>query len=175
MAVEHGAIVGFDFNDVRCEASPGESADAVVERWHSENERRAALPENIAKWAAMEARMEAERVAAQAKMDSLMARLRSEEILDPQSAIVWLCQMQPHADHVGVTYDRALVESTFLAAGYGRGVLCRLDNEETHQWAARVGWRGQALWLIGQALDGIATMGAPHQVIHSFAEKMGIH
>jgi len=43
MAVERGAIVEFDSNDVRCEASSGESADDVVGRWHAENERRAAL------------------------------------------------------------------------------------------------------------------------------------
>lgn len=162
------------FNDTVVTAMPGMTQDQVLDAWRAEESRLFALPENVAARARAEAEYEERRAVAQSVIDRLVADLATLDLSDMHAAVRWLVAMQPRADLIGVKYDRAAVVRAFEGAGYVRGECTRREHEDEIMWRDRVGREGAIRWLIGQALDGIATVGAPHQVIHSFAERMGI-
>lgn len=175
-----GRVVWFKFNDARLEVTADDLPDAVVARYHAELERIANLSENVERRRKYEEESERDRIEKQTLLDRAILLLNDGQvdITKPEMAIQWLCSVQDSMDRIGVTCDRAAIVARFEVAGYKRGALCSRSHagvkETTKEWRKRVGKNGERKWIIGQALDGIATVGAPHYMVTVFAERAGI-
>jgi hypothetical protein len=163
---EGGAVV-LEFNGARVPVEPHDTADAVYAKWDAEMEaRRRAYwtPERTAARDAEHARDRAAVAEHEATLDVI-------DLAHQPAAIRWLCRMEEMAK-VHAPFSTSRVLQAFFAAGYGIGGYCSVPGESEAEWAARVGLDGRRRWLIGQALDGVRSVGAPHGVIHKFAADL---
>lgn len=151
--------VEFEFNGIVVKAMPGDTAGDLHARWDAAREAE----RKVRDWA----RHEQHR---RRRVADLMADLDSA-VTDPVAAIRWLCNME-EATTIYAPLDRVRILLAFAGRGYTPNVLLREDGESLAAWEKRLGIDGQRRWLIGQALDGIAEVGAPHQVIHTFAKEL---
>ena len=150
----------FNGIEIRARYATTRAADLVA-TWTRRNDARC-----VAWSPAREAqkRADAEDVRAkQVHIRNMVAGLPAIDWTDHAGPIAWLCTMQNAADRVGVVYDRGAVILAFALAGYERNVYCgdTFDGNDRNIFAR---------WLIGQALEGIAAHGAPHGMIHRFAD-----
>ena len=76
----------------------------------------------------------------------------------------WLCNIQQAADYVGVSIDTEKIVQTFKKNGFFTNVNTDDDFDGNDE-------ENVARYIIGQALDGFETVGAPHPVLLSFVEK----
>jgi hypothetical protein len=151
-----------EFNEVTITAERGETADAILARYTSECERRTDAyrksPEGIAAL-----NCAAERTAAlQQAADDLMAALPNLDFTDENAVLDWLCALQEPSDHIGISIDKNSVLIDFAKHGLRPNVNCGPDFDAGDR-------RNFFEWLVGQALDGLATV-AIHGVIHKFAD-----
>lgn len=163
-AKANGVDVEGDFNGIALRASSAESvtAEDLVNFYSQESERRSEeyrkSPEGIK--AAEEA--EGRKNALQEKADQLVTQLDSLDFSNLEAVIDWIVNFQDASDHIGVSFDRKAVIDTFRSHGFDVGVNTGEDfNGEDAENTAK--------WLVGQALDGINSVGAIHQVVHKFA------
>lgn len=97
-------------------------------------------------------------------MNDLMRELQTVDLRDVAKALDWMVRAEDPLGHGHTKADRALIVSTFEASGYRAGEnVGPAFREDDRDNVAR--------YIIGQAMDGIARMGAPHQIIHLFAER----
>lgn len=151
-----------EFNEVTITAERGEAADVILARYTSECERRADVyrksPEGIAATKRAEDRTAALKRAA----DSLIATLPNLDFSDEDAVLDWLCALQEPSDHIGVSIDKNVILIEFAKHGLRPNVNCGPDFDAGDR-------RNFFEWLVGQALDGLATV-AIHGVIHKFAD-----
>jgi hypothetical protein len=155
-------VVG-TFNGIDLVVSPESdlSADDLVQSFHEESEKRAEAyrksPEGIK--AAKEA--EERKHNMQEKANQLIESLGSLDFSDYESVLEWMCNFQEASDHIGVSFDKSQVISTFKDHGFDIGVNTGDDfnGEDAENFAK---------YLVGKALDGINTVGAPHKIVHKF-------
>jgi len=137
------------------------SVDDVVQSFHQESKKRAEeyrkSPEGI------QAEKEAEegKQNMQEKANQLVTGLDSLDFSNYESVLEWICDFQEASDHIGVSFDKSQVISIFKDHGFDIGVNTGDDfNGEDEENFAK--------YLVGQALDGINSVGAPHQIVHKF-------
>lgn len=104
-----------------------------------------------------------QRVERQALMNDLMTELRTLDMRDVAKALGWMARAQDPLDSSAVA-DRALILSTYDGAGYRA-------NENVGPEFVDSDRENVARYIIGQAMDGIAHVGAPHQVLPTFVEQ----
>ena len=150
------------FNGIDIAATGGETEGDIVAAYYAASEARTAAWEASDEGKASRAREERARAEAQRSVDAALRILPTIDWSDHAAPLTWLCEAQPSMDRAGVTFDRAAVVALFRAHGYEANVYCGAAfDPKSRDIFAR--------WVIGQALDGIATVGAPHQVIERFA------
>ncbi|HBR80607.1 MAG: hypothetical protein UW63_C0054G0002 [Candidatus Uhrbacteria bacterium GW2011_GWF2_44_350] len=153
-----------DFNGITLHVSSEESvtAEDLVSFYSQESDRRAEeyrkSPEGIK--AAEEA--ESRKTALQEKAEQLVTQLDSLDFSNLEAVVDWIVDFQDASDHIGVSFDKQKVVDTFRSHGFDVGVNTGKDfnGEDSENFAK---------WLVGQALDGINSVGAIHQVVHKFA------
>lgn len=156
MARKHYVVV-MNFNGVRLALTAQSTVAAEVAKYHAEIERRSEKFRN-----SPEGRRQAARAAA--RLAAALADLDSLDWDSVEAVVNWLCRVTPAFDHGGVNYPREELVARFAEHGYLPNVNCGedyiaddLDNS--------------GRWLIGQALDGIAKVGAPHPMTVDFGER----
>lgn len=163
MANESKETVTANFNDIILTANEGDTAEAIVQFYHEESERRAEAYRNSpeGKKAAREAEERKQKM--QQKHDALMQQLSSLDFNDDVAVLDWLCEFQDPSDHIGVSTQKDVVLATFAAHGYHPSVNCgkEFNGEDRNNFKH---------WLVRQALDGLQKMGAIHQVVHKFTD-----
>lgn len=95
------------------------------------------------------------------------------DLTDLRAALRWLCVLETLAK-IHTPVPKQVILDKFKAAGLEPGVNIRPKDESVEDWQARMGEEGQLRWVIGQGLDGVAFVGSPHGVIHSFAKDFGV-
>lgn len=160
-------VVEFDFNGVKLRATPESNGSDLAGEYNAEIRRRSDAywtPERKAEKLAKE---KADKQA----LGAHIVALDGVNLVDWKAALCWLCRLEELA-MVHTPYDQ--VVARFRRAGWDVGGGSRKGEESTEDWARRVGAQGQIRWLIGQALDGVERIGAPHGVIHKFARDLGV-
>lgn len=165
-AMENAVDTEGDFNGITLSAGKDGKATErdLVGYYHNESKRRAEEYRNSPE--GQQAAKEAEhRLASmQWTADLMVGKLDQLDFSDFEAVIDWCTEFQTASDHVGVSYDRDTVVRAFVDHGYmvNANVGDDFDGENEENFAK---------YLVGQALDGIQTVGAPHQVLHHFAEQ----
>jgi hypothetical protein len=156
----NGVVIG-TFNDVDLVVDSNLSVDKIVATFEQEMNRKAEeyrnSPEGIK--SAQESEMRKQNM--QEKATQLVEDLNTLNFSDYESVLEWICNFQEASDYIGVSYDKSKVISTFKDNAFDIGVNTGKDfnGEDAENFAK---------YLVGQALDGINTVGAPHQIVHKF-------
>lgn len=157
----------FRFNDVPLTASAGDDPDALSQRYHDELERRRKAywtPERIAARDAKEA-TDRQRLAEH------IATLDSLDWSSLPAVCDWLCEFETRK-FVHTPNDSGRLLGVFAEHGFVRNMCQSGDGESPAAWSARTSTDDKWRYIIGQCLDGIAIVGAPHQMCHVFAERL---
>ena len=152
-----------EFNGIEIVARGGESTEQLVATWEAERADRAAAWEASDEGRAYRAQEAKQRWDAQLSVNAALRILPTIDWSDYAQPITWLCEVQSSMDRAGVTFARSAVTEVFRSHGYEPGVFCGEAFDGTSRDIF-------ARWLIGQALDGIERVGAPHSMIRRFAE-----
>ena len=107
----------------------------------------------------------------QADLDEFLPTLDSLDMTNKAEVLHWLCRFEELSGWTFVSYNRSHVLLKFVEAGYKPGEFCRKENETQEEWQEHAGAYGEFRWIVGQALEGISSMGCPHQMIHTFTER----
>jgi hypothetical protein len=159
-----GVDVEGDFNGITLHVSSDEpvTAEDLVNFYSQESDRRAEEYRQSPEGVKAAEEDEARKNALQEKADQLVTQLDSLDFSNLEAVIDWIVDFQDASDHIGVSFDREKVVSTFRSHGFDVGVNTgEAFNEEDAENFAK--------WLVGQALGGINSVGAIHQVVHRFA------
>lgn len=100
----------------------------------------------------------------QATIDGLMRDLDTLDFTDVEAVLKWCVDFQDPSDRIGTQRDSARILQVFADNGYvpGMNVGKAFDGNSMDNFAK---------YLVGQALDGVRSIGAVHQVIHSFYDE----
>lgn len=159
------------FNGLDLTVTPDSTKESVVAEYE-----RLSAERGVAYWTPERLQQKAteeERQLAEARV--VMAELPALDTSNLDACIRWLCRLETVATTHSAEALRALrILQHFAAGGLVPSMNVSMPGEAPEAWAARVGLDGRKRWLIGQALDGVERMGAPHQVIHHFAQTLGV-
>lgn len=152
------------FNDICIDVDHGMSAGDVAAEYARRCDERAAAWAASPEGSVAAERARLEQSVRQAKMDDMMRELSAVDLRNVSVALDWMVRAEDPLGHVDTRADRERIVTAFEAAGYrigeNVGAAFREDCREN-----------VAKYIIGQALDGIVRVGAPHPVIHVFAER----
>jgi len=157
---ERECAVVFKFNGLVMVVSRGDSQKSVEKAYMESLEaaRKACwTPKRLAEKETKEARDNAE-------LAEHIKTLSSLDFKDPLAPLEWLCKLQELGDMTYCKFDRQSVINAFATAGYTAGMNCDDKFNEKDQ----ENYKG---YIIGNALDGIQTIGCPQKVLHHFTKK----
>jgi hypothetical protein len=157
-----GSTVEATFNGVRLVAHPGSSVGDVCRHYDDECSRSAAERRLSPEGRASAERDRAELARMQARCDHLIGRLPSLDFASLSAVLDWIGAFQPASDR-RVNFSREDVVSTFAKHGYYANM--NVDDEFDPEGASNV-----AHYIVGQAIDHLATVGAIHPMIPAFAD-----
>jgi hypothetical protein len=140
------------------------SADDLVEYYHKESERIADEYRNSPEGIREAQENEKQRDHMQKTTNQLIKNLDNLNFLDYEAVLDWICDFQRASDYIGVFFDRSQVISTFEDHGFFIGVNTENDfnGDDAENFAK---------YLVGQALDGINTIGTPDPLVHQITNK----
>lgn len=158
--------VSGEFNGAKVVLEKGTdyAASDVEKMIKYEMDRQAEEYRNSPEWrkAVQEAMARVETLSQKAK--ELENQLHSLDINDLEAVLDWFCAYQEPSDHTSVKINSEMVVNFSYTHGYMRGMNTWEDfNEKDAQ--------NYAGYLVGQALEGLESIGAIHQVIHHFTNK----
>lgn len=158
------AKVQIECNGILVEVTARDNPVTLYQKWEREMDRRAAeyrrSPEGRRAAAEAAARLQSY----QQQMDRLMEELPNLDFSDMGALIDWLDRLADPSDHIGVPTPAEEIVSAFIEHGF-------VPNANTKGQFNGDDPENYARWLIGQALDGLNTMGAIHGVYHKFAKE----
>lgn len=161
--------VTFKFNDIPLVITEDSTVRDVEAIYNAALDARSAAYWTPERKAAQEAKEAAD----QAALAAHIASLNDLDLNDLDDSIRWLRKHET-LSFTHTKQDRQAILAHFADANLGPGVRLKREGETHEEWAERVGVSGQKTWLIGQALDSIATVGRPIPMIHSFATALGV-
>lgn len=152
------------FNGVQLIADVNTTAQQLTAKFHQQLRIDQENYEKSPEYAIKLKQREKELAAINKRIEKCMNEF-SELNWDSYAAILkWLSNIQPLADHTGVSLDRSKIIAGFENHGFkaneNTGDSFNGENPENH-----------ARYIIGQAIDGFLTVGAPHPILVSFVEK----
>ena len=147
-AKAHGSASGA-FNGVEMTACPTSTAGEIVENWSRDMDASAVA-------------REAEIARLQEVHNHAMQDLISLDWSDDVAVLDWVCRIQDATDHIGVVVRGAEIVGAFASHGFDVGANCGAEfrpdvRDNVHRY------------IVGQALDNLAHVGAIHGVIHKFS------
>lgn len=162
-AQESNTIVAGTFNGIDLVVDPKSnlSVDEIVATFTSEMNKKAEAYRKSPEGIRANKEAEEKKQNMQEKANQLVEQLNTLDFSDYELVLEWICNFQEASDYIGTSYDKNKVISTFKNNGFAIGVNTGKDfNGENAENFAK--------YLVGQALDGINTVGAPHQIVHKF-------
>ena len=165
LANDAGAPVQADFNGIPLHVDPGATAVEVEQRWDAESRARGERYRNSPEGRAAAAKRAAEVAQRQRDADGLTVEMH--KTLNPEdvpAVLRWLMRYEETAGDVDVKKDRLEVLDWFLSHGFEVGVNVGPAFDANDR-------ENVARYIIGQALDGIQSMGCPHPVVSKFANE----
>ena len=151
------------FNGIDLVVNPDSTVNDILQYFKQESKKIAEeyrkSPEGIK--AAQES--EQKRQNMQKKVDQLIEELDNFNFSNYESILDWICNFQKVSDYTWVSFDKSQVISKFKNQGFDIGVNTENDfnGEDAENFAK---------YLVGQALDGIKHVGAPHPIINKFVK-----
>ena len=164
-------VITMVFNGVTLYITGRDTVEGVEARFHAEMKRRWEKYNNSPAGRRQAAKSAADLVRSQAEMDAAMVDLATLDFGNIEAVVNWMCRIQKPADHGSVKKPREFIIATFAEHGYLPKVNCGddFDGEDVDNYGR---------YLVGQALDGIKVVGAPHSILIDFAadwrEKFGL-
>jgi hypothetical protein len=162
----HNESVEFVFNGLQMIANPGDNSIKLTEEWFTKDQKRRDeywTPERLQE----KSNKESQDVLNLSAHYTTLGSVNSLEDL-----IRWFCKLETVSFcHASLNSEQrtALSNKCMNEFGVYSGMNCSdalLKGEwvnQSHEYKLK--------WLAGQALEGTLSMGCPHGVIHSFAEK----
>ena len=161
--IDHSFIEG-EFNHVLFHVTDDSTEQELLAHFNAELDRQRAEYEASDAYKLRQQENEAELEILNTEAAVLMEQLRTLDVSDYKKVLFWIKKFQPYSDRSGVTFSKREILERFTQNGYlpnaNVGENFKNENEENH-----------ARWIIGQALDGIQTVGAMHQMVVIFAER----
>jgi hypothetical protein len=151
------------FNDVTCDASKGDTAGQIVKGYRDACQARSAAYQRSPKGIAAAAKRQADIKRKQAEVNRLEAELATTDLSDVATAVRWLVAYTDPAGDTGVACSKSKVLEVFAAAGHTPNQCLGGRVRTDRDFAGR--------YLVGQGLDGIRTMGAPHDLLIDWGNK----
>lgn len=153
------------FNGVDLVATPGVDPAAVEQQYRDLVDAQAAAYQASTEGRAA-ARKRAEQIEErQTAVDELAAEMRVTLNAEDVPAILrWFKRLADVADDISVSVPTVEILGWFTSRGYEANVNCG-DNFDADDR------ENVARWIIGQALSTLATVGAPHSIVHKFADE----
>ena len=151
-----------EFNGVCLNADNRTTVDRIVQEYNAELEFRSIQYKNSPEGKAAAQKRANELIVKQKAYKTLVEKL---EVLDWSSHVEvmeWLVQLTQVADDVGVKKDSQRILDCFRSHGFVAGANC---NENFDEGVEENVFR----YIVGQAMEGIALVGAPHPVLEKFA------
>ena len=162
LAKEHKEPVTARFNGISLTAKPHNSPVDILESFNLHSDRRQTEYRKSPAYAKRKAQEEEETKRKQAIIDQAVKELSTLNFSKLPAVINWLDSIQEATDWIHVLVPKKFIMETFERNGFEANVNCGDSfNSENEDNSGR--------WLIGQALDGIKTVGAIHGMFHSFA------
>lgn len=160
-AAEHGAAKG-TFNGVEIVADRAATCESLCAEWDQKREAAAVAYRNSPEGKAAAAKREAEVQTRQERHDALMRDLATLDFANDVAMLDWLCAIQDSTDDVSVLVNKPVILAEFSRAGFKSGANCGDEfNPDDRENVFR--------YIVGQALDGLESVGAIHGIIHKFA------
>lgn len=156
--------VTFTFNGVEIVVDANELPVSVEARWQSAMDKKGEEYRKSPEYAEQQRQSAVRLAECQERTDALMPRLPEAVAAGPSQVVAWVAALSQCTDHTGVEYDRAQVLHSLGSAGY------RFNDCVGHPAVNTDSIIG-ARWIIGQAMDGIASVGSPHPLTADFAER----
>lgn len=152
------------FNEIELIADEGSTVQQIVAFFGKESTRRAEEYRNSPEGQKAAKEAEDRRLAAQQAFDFCMEKLPSLDFKNDAAVLDWFCEIQGSADHIGIVKSKDKILTTFALHGMYKGVNCGDEfNSDDRENFFR--------YLVGQCLDGFASVGAPHGIIHKFTAE----
>lgn len=166
MANLHNESVEFTFNGLEMIANPCDDSTKLTEEWFTKDQKRRDdywTPERL------QEKLDKE------SQDVLNLSVHYKTLSDVNSLedlICWFCKLETVSFcHASLNSEQrtTLSNKCMIEFGVYSGMNCS-DNFTEGEWVNQ-NREYKLKWLAGQALEGTLSMGCPHGVIHSFAEK----
>ena len=168
------------WNDIVLTCTHEDTADTLIAKWDTEIERRRAAywtPERLAAKAAEEqaavtALAEHFYTALQGTLAPVLRSGHGSEEDRLADLVRWFLRLE----ELSFTYaslgagEREYLVALCADLGITAGMNCS-DDEIAWRESSRV---HKLQWLLGQCLDGTLSVGCPHQIVHKFAEDLGV-
>lgn len=158
----NGHQVFLKFNDIVIPADL--CSHRIMDAYKAECNRRAEAyrQSDEGKRAARE--REERKAEAQRKVDDLMRELPHLDFRNLNEVISWVERLQPASDHAGVIVPVNVVIGAFREHGFEANANTgdAFDGNDERNYAGCV---------VGQALDGLSSMGAIHPMVVDFADR----
>lgn len=149
------------FNGITIEAEVGDDPGKVVQKYYRSMELADEAYRNSPAGKAAIKREEEASVQCRKNKEALLAQLRNGIGTDLQERLAWMTKLESTTNGLN-RQESAAVLADYEAAGFriGEGVGTKPESF-TYTTLCR--------WIIGQCMDGIKSIGAPHGVVHHFA------
>lgn len=163
-ASRHLQIYTGEFNGTLMVAHPGDSAEAVEATYRRKSAAREKAYRNSPEFARAAQEAEDRKNACQAAIDELMQQFKRLDYSNLDELVQFFDDMTDPSDHIDVVVPSKLIIETFAQHGFHPNMNCddEFDGENRENYAQ---------YLIGQALDGLSSVGAIHGVYHKFAAE----
>lgn len=161
------AACTFSFNGIRLTALPTGTPEELEAAYDEKCKRRADAywtPQRIAN-------RDAEQQRDRDRLNAHVATLTSLNWDDLPSVCDWLCEFE-RLKFIHTPCDSGALLAMFAANGLVPCMCQADDGEDAEVWSLRTSTADKWRYLIGQGLDGIAKVGSPHQIIHTFSERL---
>ena len=136
------------FNGIRVEARPGDTAEALCERWSADSEKRRREYEASPEYRERERQALAEQERASKTIADAMATLWRLDFGDIGAVLAWIASFAEATDRVGV--DNALLLKEMPECFARHGLVPNMNCGAAFVKGDRV---VEARWLVGQALS----------------------
>lgn len=160
----HNESVKAEFNGIEVVAQPGDDAGKLYMDYQADQSRRAREYHRSREGKRARRQQDKRKRQMQRQAEKVMRDLRGLDFSNFEELIDFLDRLADSSDHVDVTFDSQLVVDEFVKHGFtaNANVGDEYDDNDSEN---------SARWLIGQALDGLESIGAIHPIYHKFADE----
>ena len=159
----HGKC-SIEFNGIELIGKRGDSTDDLMQQWQTLSEERHQAYINSPEYAKQqkENRLEIDKL--ELKTEYLTRNMLFLDFTDMEAVLDWICEIQEASDRIGVKIPVENIVSHFESKGFYPNVNLDRDFIENNP-------ENVARYIVGQALDGLQSVGSIHHMVKKFVRE----